>query len=104
MIQLSIPVPLRHDETGLQVSRLARDAVLAAARRLPPALRVRVYGVLSRDERGWERQSLSAGPGPILFALALMDLDETVSAGVKLLHDLGEGPIPCACGSCSRGT
>ncbi|MGB8930736.1 MAG: PcfJ domain-containing protein [Anaeromyxobacteraceae bacterium] len=66
-------------------------AVLAAARRLPPALRVRVHGALSRDERGWARQSLSAGPGPILFALALMDLDETVSAGVKLLHDLGEG-------------
>lgn len=65
--------------------------VLAAARRFPPELRVRAYGALSRDERGWARQTLSAGVGHFLFAFALLDVDETVAAGVKLLRDLAEG-------------
>lgn len=72
------------------LARLA-PALRTAARRFPPALRVRAYGALSRDEKGWARQTLSAGVGHLLFALALMDVDETVAAGAKLVRDLAEG-------------
>lgn len=63
----------------------------SAAMRFAPAQRARLYGLFSRDERGWLRQSAAAAPGALLFALALVDSGDGAEAGVKLLHDLGQG-------------
>ncbi len=64
---------------------------LAAARRFLPAARARVYGLCTRDPRGWLAQAVRAAPGAVLLGLGLADRRETAEAGVRLLHDLGEG-------------
>ena len=96
------PSRRRRRAVGAQVAELLAEAAApllarcepplrAAALRFAPAQRARLYGLFTRDERGWLRQSAAAAAGPLLFALALVDAGETAEAGVKLLHDLGQG-------------
>lgn len=78
-------------EAARPLAAQCEGALAAAARRFLPPARARLYGLLTRDGRGWVRQAARASPGALLLGLALADERETSEAGVRLLHDLGEG-------------